>query len=106
VAPFAKGNLIYISTKNMTFLHRLAQKLALKYTSLYKILQDFNNHLFRIELPDSLRSRGVHNVFHALLFQIYKPNNDWLFSERLDFQITIQSDDIMKAVDSQSNPVL
>ncbi|KAJ2913330.1 hypothetical protein MD484_g7080, partial [Candolleomyces efflorescens] len=96
VAPFAEGDLVYVSTKNMTFPRGLARKLVPKYTGPYKILQDFNNYSFRIELPDSLKSRGVHDVFHASLLRIHKPNNDQLFPGRLDSQITAQADDVVK----------
>ncbi|EIW62208.1 uncharacterized protein TRAVEDRAFT_89262, partial [Trametes versicolor FP-101664 SS1] len=42
---------------------------------------------FRIELPPSLKRRGVHNVFHASLLRVHEPNDDRLFPGRLDSQI-------------------
>ena len=67
VEPFTKGDLVYLSTKNLTFPKGLARKLIPKFIGPYKILEDFGNHSFQLELTPSLRKRGVHNVFHVLL---------------------------------------
>lgn len=79
VTPFEENDLVYISTKNISFPKGLARKLIPKYIGPYKILRDLKNHSFQIDLPASLRSRGVHDVFHASLLRIHKPNNDRLF---------------------------
>ncbi|KAI9070205.1 hypothetical protein FKP32DRAFT_1536588, partial [Trametes sanguinea] len=42
---------------------------------------------FRIDLPATMRQRGVHDVFHASLLWVHEPNNDRLFPGRLDSQV-------------------
>ncbi|KAI0324129.1 hypothetical protein GY45DRAFT_1215010, partial [Cubamyces sp. BRFM 1775] len=42
---------------------------------------------FRLELPPSLRRRGIHDVFHASLLRVHEPNDDRLFPGRLDTQV-------------------
>jgi hypothetical protein len=59
----------------------------LKFVGPYKILEDFRNQSFRIELPPRLKQRGVHDVFHASLLRIHHPNDDRLFPGRLDNQL-------------------
>ena len=85
--PFVVGNLVYISTKNISFPKGTSQKLVPKFVGPYKISQDFGNYSYRIELPSSLCQRGIHNVFHLSLLRIHVPNDDCLFPGRLDEQI-------------------
>jgi hypothetical protein len=87
IAPFKKDDLVYLSTKNIKFPKGLARKLVPKYIGPYKILQDYGNQSFRLELPSHLKQRGVHDVFHASLLRIHHPNDDRLFPGRLDNQI-------------------
>jgi RNase H-like domain found in reverse transcriptase/Integrase zinc binding domain/Reverse transcriptase (RNA-dependent DNA polymerase)/Retroviral aspartyl protease/Zinc knuckle len=86
-APFHEGDLVYLSSKNITFPKGLARKLIPKYLGPYKILQDFGNSSFKLDLPFHLKKRGVHNVFHASLMRIHLPNDDRLFPGRMDTQI-------------------
>ncbi|RXW19433.1 hypothetical protein EST38_g6418 [Candolleomyces aberdarensis] len=88
MAPFEVGDLVYISTKNISFPKGLARKLIPKYIGPYKIIADFKNFSFKVELPASLKARGVHDVFHSSLLRVHKANNDRLFPGRLDSQIT------------------
>jgi transposase InsO family protein len=87
LAPFTDGDFVYLSTKNITFEKGLARKLIPKFIGPYKIIQDFNNQSFRIELPTHLKRRGVHDVFHSSLLKIHVPNDDRLFPGRMDTQI-------------------
>ncbi|OBZ66142.1 Transposon Ty3-I Gag-Pol polyprotein [Grifola frondosa] len=87
-APFTKDDLVYISTKNISLPKGLARKLAPKFIGPYKIVRDFGNNSYRIDLPSNLRRRGIHDVFHASLLRIHEPNDDRLFPGRLDSQIT------------------
>lgn len=77
--PFKKGNLVYVSTKNIRFPKGLARKLVPKFIGPYKIVEDFKNESFRIDLPSHLKWRDIHDVFHASLLQIHIPSNDCLF---------------------------
>jgi len=92
LAPFVEGDLVYLSTKNINFPKGLARKLIPKYIGPYKILQDFKNQSFKIELPSNLKQRGVHDVFHASLLRVHIPNDDRLFPGRLDSQINSGND--------------
>jgi len=76
VEPFTKGDLVYLSTKNITFPKGLARKLIPKYIGPFKILKDFGNHSFQLELTPNLQKRGVHDVFHASLLRVHVPNDD------------------------------
>ena len=86
-APFKTGELVYLATKNISFAKGLARKLIPKYIGPYKILRAFDNSSFRLELPDHLRQRGVHDVFHASLLREHIPNDDRLFPGRTDAQL-------------------
>ena len=85
--PFKKGDLVYVSTKNIKFPKGLARKLIPKFIGPYKILEDFKNESFRIELPSHLSRRGVHDGYHASLLRIHVPNDDRLFPGWLDTQL-------------------
>jgi hypothetical protein len=85
--PFTKGDLVYISTKNMTMPKGHACKLLPKYVRPYCITKDFGNSSFQIELPVNLKSRGIHDIFHASLLRIHLPNDDHLFPGCLDSQV-------------------
>ena len=87
IAPFVEGDLVYLSTKNVNFPKGLARKLLAKFIRPYKILRDFKNQSFKIDLPSFLKQRGVHDVFHAALLRVHIPNDDRLFPGRLDSQI-------------------
>ncbi|KAF8808284.1 hypothetical protein BYT27DRAFT_7050766, partial [Phlegmacium glaucopus] len=62
-------------------------KLIPKFIGPYKILKDFNNSSFHLDLPSHLKQRGVHPVFHASLLRIHVPNDDRLFPGRMDTQL-------------------
>ena len=85
--PFSSGDLVYVSTKNISLPRGLARKLSLKYIGPYKIVEDYGNNSYRVELSRNLKRRGVHDVFHASLLRIHEPNDDRLFPGRLDSQI-------------------
>jgi len=87
MAPFQENDLVYISTKNISFPKGLARKLIPKYIGPYKVLVDFKNQSFKVELPPHLKQRGVHDVFHASLLRIHIPNDDRLFPGRLFTQL-------------------
>jgi len=92
LAPFQENDLVYVSTKNISFPKGLARKLIPKFIGPYKVLTDFKNQSFRIELPPHLKQRGVHNVFHASLLRIHVPNDDRLFPGRLFTQLNPRSE--------------
>ena len=75
-APFAKSDLVYLSTKNLNLPKGLACKLVSKFVGPYRILEDFRNNSYHIKLPPNLKRRGVHDVFHMSLLRIYELNDD------------------------------
>ena len=75
-APFVEGDLTYISTQNISLPKGRARKLAPKFIGPFKIIKDFGNNSFKIELPPELKRRGVHPVFHASLLRVHVPNDD------------------------------
>ena len=89
--PFKEGDLAYLSTKNISFPKGLARKLLPKYIGPYKILRDFGNALFLLDLPPQLKRRGIHDVFHSSLLRIHHPNDDRLFPGRMDTQLGVDS---------------
>ncbi len=85
--PFTEKDLVYISTKNISFPKGLAHKLNPKYIGPYPILKDFGNGSFRIELLSNLKVRGIHDVFHVSLLRVHIPNDDQLFPGRAENQM-------------------
>ena len=81
-APFAKEDLVYLLMSHIILPKGRARKLAPKFIRLFKILEDYRNNSFHLDLPSELRQRGMHPMFHATLLQIHIPNNDRWFSGR------------------------
>ncbi|KNZ79067.1 hypothetical protein J132_04767, partial [Termitomyces sp. J132] len=46
LAPFSKDDMVYVSTKNLTYPKGFPKKLIPKYEGPYKILEDFGNNSF------------------------------------------------------------
>ena len=70
---------MYLSAQNIIFQKGLTQKLIPKFIGPYKILWDYGNSSFKLELPNELKQRGVHDVFHLSLLWIHISNDDQLF---------------------------
>ena len=81
-APFQEGDLVYLSTQNLRLPKGRARKLVPKYIGPYKILRDFGNGTYAIDIPSYLKRKGVHENFHASLLRIHIPNDDRLFPGR------------------------
>nr|GAT48782.1 gag-pol polyprotein [Mycena chlorophos] len=90
--PFSQDDLVYLSTKNIKFEKGLARKLIPKYIGPYRIVRDFGNSSFQLDLPGNLKQRGVHDVFHASLLRIHIPNDDRRFPGRLESQLGITTE--------------
>ncbi|KAL7284496.1 hypothetical protein ACG7TL_001787 [Trametes sanguinea] len=85
--PFTTGDLVYLSTKNLSLPKGMARKLAPKFIGPYKIVKDYGNNSFKLDLPSVLRQKGIHDVFHASLLRIHEPNDDRLFPGRSETQV-------------------
>ena len=87
VVPFGEGDLVYISSKNISFPKGLARKLIPKFIGPYWILKDFGNGTFKMDLPSHMKQQDIHDMFHASLLHPHVPNNDRLFPGCLDTQL-------------------
>lgn len=65
----------------------LARKLIPKFIGPYRVVQDYGNSSFKLNLPASLKRRGIHDVFHASLLRAHEPNDDRLFPGCLASQV-------------------
>ena len=54
VAPFKAEDLVYLSAKSISFPKGLARKLIPKFLGPYKVLRDYGNSSFQLELPPHL----------------------------------------------------
>ncbi|KIN99114.1 hypothetical protein M404DRAFT_78798, partial [Pisolithus tinctorius Marx 270] len=87
VCPFVTGDLVYVSTKNISLSKGTSRKLVPKFIGPYRISDDFGNNSYRVKLPDNLKQRGIHDVFHSSLLRVHIPNDDRKFPGRKDDQI-------------------
>ena len=74
---FEEGDLVYLSTKNLSVLKGRACKLVPKYIGPYKIKEancKMSNYM--LELPPGL---NVHPTFHVEVLRTHEPNDDNIF---------------------------
>lgn len=77
------GDMVYLSTKNLTLPKGRAHKLLPKYLGPYRINQaNPDNLTYALELPEKLRKRGIHPLFHVNLLRRYEMNDETLFPKR------------------------
>ena len=91
-SPFKPGSLVYVLTKNIMIPKGLARKLVPKFIGPYKILRDFGNFSYRIDLPHDLKQQGVHDTFHASYLRMHQANDDRLFPGRLHSQVRLSDE--------------
>lgn len=72
-----KGDLVYLSTKNINLPKGRAHKLCPKFIGPYKILQaEHNTSTYTLELPTALQARRLVPSFHVSLLRPYHVNDD------------------------------
>jgi len=80
---YAPGNLVYLSTQNLTLPKGRAKKLLPKYIGPYRVVEA---HLpastVTLELPPELTARRVHPTFHVSLIWAHVPNDNERFPRR------------------------
>src|SRR6202000_3092861 len=82
------GDLVYLSTKNISLPKGRARKLAPKYLGPFPISKVLKKGAtYQLGLSDELIKRGVNNSFHASLLRPHVPNDDRRFPRRLPIQI-------------------
>lgn len=87
-ASYKEGDLVYLSTKNISLPKGLARKLAPKYLGPFvitKVLKE--GATYRLYLSEELLKRGVDPSFHAFLLKPHVPNDDRRFPGRMPSQI-------------------
>lgn len=78
--PFVEGDLVYLSTKNLSLPKKCARKLMPKFLGPFKILHNYRNGSFlKQDLQADLKQRGNHPTFHASLLQIHIPDKTIVF---------------------------
>lgn len=81
-APFEEGDFVYLSTKNLSIPKGMARKLVPKFIGPFKIIKDYGNDSFRLDLSAEMRARRIHPTFHASLLRPHVPNDDRRFPGR------------------------
>ena len=73
----AKGDLVYLSTKNLSLPKDRARKLCPKYIGPYKVAEaQPSSSAYKLELPVALQKRRIHLVFHASLLCPHHQSKD------------------------------
>jgi hypothetical protein len=77
---FTVGDLVYVSTTDLSLPKGRASKLLPKYVGPFKILAAHaSTSTYQIELPVQLRARHLHDRFHRSKLCPHYVNNDMLF---------------------------
>jgi hypothetical protein len=80
---FAVGDLVYVSTSDLSLPKGRASKLLPKYVGPFKVLEaQTSTSSYKIELPAQLRARNLHDRFHRSRLRPYHANDDALFPHR------------------------
>jgi hypothetical protein len=80
---FKEGQMVYLSTENITMPKKRARKLTPRFVGPFKIIEAYpESSTYKIELPDVLLNRGIHPRFHASLLREYIANDDKRFPDR------------------------
>ena len=82
-----EGDLVYLSTKNLSLPKARASKLLPRYVGPYKIVKAYpRTSTYEVELPPELVKRRVHPVFHVSLLRPYQANDDAMFPNRTSIE--------------------
>lgn len=77
------GDLVYLSTKNLSMPKGRARKLCPKFVGPYRVKEAFpESSNYTLELPTALQKCQLHSRFHVSLLRPYHTNNDMLFPNR------------------------
>ena len=88
VASYKEGDLVYLSTKNISLPKGLARKLAPKYLGPFAIIKVLKEGAtYQLDLGEELLKRGINPSFHASLLKPHIPNDDRRFPGRMPSQI-------------------
>ena len=80
---FAAGDLVFVSTADLSLPKGRASKLLPKYVGPFKILEaQSSTSTYKVKLPTQLRARNLHDRFHCSKLRPYHANNNTLFPHR------------------------
>jgi len=80
---FAVGDQVYISLSDLSLPKGQASKLLPKYVGPFRVLEAHpHTSSYKIELPNQLQTRRLHNQFHRSKLRPYHANDDALFPHR------------------------
>ena len=80
---FAPGDLVLVSTADLSLPKGRATKLLPKYVGPFRVLDaQTGTSNYKIELPVQLRARNLHDRFHRSKLRPYHANDDALFPHR------------------------
>ena len=81
--PYKIGDLVYLSTKNISFPKGRVRKLLPRFIGPFKVIAAHNDSSnVTLELPEDLRKRRIHPSFHTSLIRPYVSNDDTKFPKR------------------------
>ena len=85
---YREGDLVYLSTKNISLPKGRARKLAPKYLGPFKITRVLKEGAtYQLGLSDELLKRGINPSFHASLLKPHVPSDNRRFPGRLPSQL-------------------
>jgi hypothetical protein len=74
------GDLVFLSTENLSLPKGRARKLTPKYLGPYKVLKaDHSSSTYKIKLPPDLKAQQIHNTFHEKVLKHHVKNDLKLF---------------------------
>jgi hypothetical protein len=80
---FKVGDLMFLSTENLSLPKGRARKLTLKYIGPYKVLEAKpSSSTYKIKLPPDLKARRLHDVFHEKVLKPHIDNDHKKFLKR------------------------
>ena len=87
-AKYKEGDLVYLSTKNISMPKGRARKLAPKYLGPFPITKVIKEGAtYQLGLSEELTKRGLTRAFHTSLLRPHVPNDDRRFPGRMPIQI-------------------
>lgn len=82
-SPLTVGDLVYLSTQNLTVPKGRARKLVPKYIGPFKVTACHpDKSTYTLQLPADLAARGIHPTFHVSLLRRHEASDDRLFPHR------------------------
>jgi hypothetical protein len=82
-AEYKVGDLVYLSTENLSLPKGWAKKLLPKYIGPYKVIEAHNQaSTIKLELPVALEAQRIKSMFHASLVKPHVLDNDKRFPHR------------------------